>query len=122
MAAFLANRPSRRGFLHVGMLGTAGPGLATLLRLQHASATENSAAAPARQPSVIILWMRRSQPARNLGPQTRNAGGVPRLLWFHFHVSSRNSNLRHAATLRKMHGQVVNYPQPAPQRCWSFIR
>ena len=58
MAAFFAARPSRRGFLHAGMLGTAGPGLATLLRLQHASAGGSPAVVPARQPSVIILWMR----------------------------------------------------------------
>ena len=59
MAQFLASQPSRRGFLHAGTLGTAGIGLASLLRLQHASAASASpGTAPARHKSVIILWMR----------------------------------------------------------------
>ncbi|MEY3174640.1 MAG: hypothetical protein RLZZ436_2554, partial [Planctomycetota bacterium] len=58
VAAFIGDRPSRRGFLYAGMLGTAGPGLATLLRLQHASAASSAASVSGRQPAVIILWMR----------------------------------------------------------------
>ncbi len=45
-------RPSRRSFLRAGVLGTAGLGLADLLR------HEARAAAGGRKNSVIILWMR----------------------------------------------------------------
>src|SRR5262245_25387199 len=47
-------RLSRRSFLQAGLLGTAGLGLADLLR-HEARATPATAV---RQPSVIILWMR----------------------------------------------------------------
>jgi hypothetical protein len=44
---------NRRGFLKAGMLGTAGLCLADLLRLETRANTT-----PAKQASVIILWMR----------------------------------------------------------------
>ncbi len=48
-------RPDRRSFLKAGVLGTAGLGLADLLRLEAHAAPARS---PGRKPSVIILWMR----------------------------------------------------------------
>jgi len=45
-------RVDRRSFVKAGLLGSCGLGLADLLR------HEARAAAPARKPSVIILWMR----------------------------------------------------------------
>ena len=46
-------RHDRRSFLKAGVLGAAGFGLADLLRHEATAATSS-----ARQPSVIILWMR----------------------------------------------------------------
>jgi hypothetical protein len=45
----------RRGFLKAGILGSAGLGLADLLRTE---ARADSSKTGARQPSVILLWMR----------------------------------------------------------------
>ncbi|HND53713.1 MAG TPA: DUF1501 domain-containing protein [Pirellulaceae bacterium] len=47
---------NRRGFVHAGVLGTAGVSLSGLLR-QEADAAAGGAS-PTRQNSVIILWMR----------------------------------------------------------------
>ena len=52
-AEFRRTLLSRRGFLHAGLLGTAGLSLPQLLRLE-ACAGE----AMSRVNSVIILWMR----------------------------------------------------------------
>src|SRR4051812_18428206 len=48
-------RVGRRSFLRAGLLGTAGLGLADLLRVE---ARADGATRAARRPSVIILWMR----------------------------------------------------------------
>lgn len=47
-------RPDRRSFLRAGLLGTAGIGLADLLRAESRAGTPTAS----RPPSVIILWMR----------------------------------------------------------------
>lgn len=50
--------PDRRSFLKAGILGTAGLSLSQLLRLEAQAAPETTSG---RKPSVIILWMRRTQ-------------------------------------------------------------
>ena len=52
---FTARRLGRRGFLKVGVLGGAGLSLGDLLRFNAQAAAASS---PAREKSVIILWMR----------------------------------------------------------------
>lgn len=51
-----AERMSRRGFLHAGVLGASGLALSTLLRSDALAAAAGKS--PDRQTSVIILWMR----------------------------------------------------------------
>ena len=61
---FRTSQASRRGFLHAGVLGTAGLSLASLLRGEAAAATTAAKSPPAKAAggkklnNVIILWMR----------------------------------------------------------------
>ncbi len=49
-------QPGRRSFLRAGVLGATGLSLADLLRLEAQAASSGTSSA--RQPFVIILWMR----------------------------------------------------------------